>query len=115
MRLDFVDPEAVLHQGARPAQQFFELPQGERPHLHQPTVVVINDESSASAGIIFFKTTVFLTRLLMWTIQETLPRGGEGWRAVRTGSSMVMETPVLCWLMERRTRASLVATAHKRQ
>lgn len=32
--LDLIDPEALLDQGARPAQQFFELPEGERPHLH---------------------------------------------------------------------------------
>ena len=37
---------------------------------------------------------------------DTLLRGGEGWRADRTGSSMVMVTPDLCWLMERRTGAS---------
>lgn len=34
VRLDLIDPEAFLHQGARSAQQFFELPEGERSHLH---------------------------------------------------------------------------------
>lgn len=35
VRLDFVDPEAILHQGARSAQQLLELAQSERPHLHK--------------------------------------------------------------------------------
>lgn len=35
VRLDLIDPEAFLHQGSRPAQQLFELAEGERPHLHQ--------------------------------------------------------------------------------
>lgn len=35
-----------------------------------------------------------------------LPRGGEGTWAVRTGSSMVMDTPDFCWLMERRVKVS---------
>lgn len=46
----------------------------------------------------------------MWTMLLTLPRGGEGTWAVRTGSSMVMETPERCWLMERRVRVSLSVT-----
>lgn len=33
VRLDLIDPEAFLDQGARSAQQLFELPEGERPHL----------------------------------------------------------------------------------
>lgn len=56
-----------------------------------------------------------LTRLVMWTMQETLPRGGEGCRAVRTGSSIVMETPVFCWLMERRMRVSPRVTRIKKK
>lgn len=34
VRLDFIDPEAFLNQGARSAEQLFELPEGERSHLH---------------------------------------------------------------------------------
>lgn len=56
--------------------------------------------------IIMYSLQWSLTRLLMWTILETLPRGGEGCLAVRTGSSIVMETPVFCWLIERRMRVS---------
>lgn len=33
VRLDLVDPEALLHQAAGPAQQLFELAQREGPHL----------------------------------------------------------------------------------
>lgn len=36
------------------------------------------------------------TRLVRWTIFVILPRGGEGCRAVRTGSSMVTDTPDFC-------------------
>ena len=46
-------------------------------------------------------------------MSETLPRGGEGCWDVRTGSSIVMETPVFCWLMERRMRVSLGVTRIK--
>lgn len=46
---------------------------------------------------------------------ETLPRGGEGWRAVRTGSSMVIDTPDFCWLIERRMRLSLGITGIERE
>lgn len=35
VRLDFVDPEALLHQGAGSAQQLLQLAQSERPHLHK--------------------------------------------------------------------------------
>lgn len=34
VRLDLIDPEAFINQGARSAEQFFELPEGERSHLH---------------------------------------------------------------------------------
>lgn len=34
VRLDLIDPEAFINQGARSAEQFFELPKGERSHLH---------------------------------------------------------------------------------
>lgn len=46
---------------------------------------------------------------------ETFPRGGEGFRAERTGSSIVMETPVFCWLMERRMKVSLGVTRIKEE
>lgn len=58
---------------------------------------------------------VKLTRLVTWTILETLPRGGEGCLVVRTGSSIVMDTPDFCWLMERRTRLSLGVTVRQRE
>lgn len=35
-----------------------------------------------------------------------LPLGGEGTWAVRTGSSIVMETPDFCWLMDLRVKVS---------
>lgn len=35
VRLDFVNPEAILHQGARSAEQFLKLPESEWPHLHK--------------------------------------------------------------------------------
>lgn len=46
---------------------------------------------------------------------ETLPRGGDGWADVRTGSSMVTDTPDFCWLMERRTTLSLGVTEGNRR
>lgn len=45
VRLDLIDPEALLDQGARPAEQFFELPEGERSHLqhsHSTSAPVFN-------------------------------------------------------------------------
>lgn len=42
----------------------------------------------------------------MWTILLILPLGGEGTWAVRTGSSIVMETPAFCWLMDLRVKVS---------
>lgn len=33
VRLDFVNPEALLHQGASSSEQLLKLPQSERPHL----------------------------------------------------------------------------------
>ena len=56
-----------------------------------------------------------LTRLVTWMMFETFPRGGEGWLVVRTGSSIVTDTPDFCWLMERRTRLSLGVTEGKRK
>ncbi len=35
VRLDFVNPEALLHQGASSAEEFLKLPQSERPHLNK--------------------------------------------------------------------------------
>ena len=35
VRLDFVNPEALLHQSASSAEQLFKLPQSERPHLNE--------------------------------------------------------------------------------
>lgn len=33
VRLDFVDPEAIVHQGASSAEQLLQLTQSEWPHL----------------------------------------------------------------------------------
>lgn len=35
VRLDFVNPEALFHQGASSAEQLLKLAQSERPHLNK--------------------------------------------------------------------------------
>lgn len=40
VRLDLVNPEAVLHQGACSAEQLLQLPQSERPHLNKTTALI---------------------------------------------------------------------------
>ncbi len=54
------------------------------------------------------------TRLQTCMMLEVFPRGGESWRPVRIGSSIVMDTPDFCWLMERRTKESLGVTERKK-
>lgn len=44
-----------------------------------------------------------------------LPLGGEGTWAVRTGSSIVMETPDFCWLMDLRVKVSPNVTEKRAQ
>lgn len=44
-----------------------------------------------------------------------LPLGGEGTWAVRTGSSIVMETPDFCWLMDLRVKVSPKVTKKRAQ
>lgn len=116
--LDLIDPEAVLHQRSSSAEQLLQLSECERPHLNKRFVshnslqlfqtvrCSVTHQKENSSG---------LTRLHTWTILETFPRGGEGCWAVRTGSSMVMETPIFCWLMERRMRVSLGVTGIKKK
>lgn len=118
--LDFINPKPVLHQRSSSAEQLLQLSQCERPHLnkilasHNATFSTLINISMACWGAIGGpeqkEKSSGLTRLHMWTILETFPRGGEGCWAVRTGSSMVMETPVFCWLIERRMRVSLGVT-----
>lgn len=58
VRLDFVDPEALLHQAAGSAQQLFELAQREGPHLgdaagrvnHSRCETMTTHRSSSSAA-----------------------------------------------------------------
>lgn len=51
VRFDFVDPKAVLQQGAGSAQQFLQLPESKRPHLNnmnaqqsQPYIAIQNQD-----------------------------------------------------------------------
>lgn len=51
VRFDLVNPEAVLHQGARPAKQLLQLPQSERPHLHNQSQALSNRLSAQLKGL----------------------------------------------------------------
>lgn len=51
VRFDLVNPEAVLHQGARPAKQLLQLPQRERPHLHKQSQARSNRLSAQVEGL----------------------------------------------------------------
>lgn len=46
VRLDFVNPEAILHQGASSAEQFLQLPQRERPHLNKAVMEKLTPEQA---------------------------------------------------------------------
>lgn len=114
VRLDLVDPEALLHHGAGSVEQLFQLAQSEWANLwetpERPDHTDPPGENSLVLAGVNKRRLGRPTRLVTWTMLDSLPRDGEGCLVVRTGSSMVTDTPDFCWLMERRTTLSLGVT-----
>ena len=117
VRLDLVNPKALLHNGAGSAEQLFELAQSKWAdlwetakrcrHTGPPRQEQAHKRQLGQLQLRRGRPT----RLVTWMMLESLPRHGEGCLVVRMGSSMVMDTPDFCWLMERRTTLSLGVTA----